>query len=124
MKKILSVVLLLALTCGLVLTGCGSSEEKNKGLEGTTWRIMDASNAEGKKITEKQFDAIIGEVKYEFQSGGVLVATAAGKSVTGTWTIDNGEITITCDGIDTPVKLDGNKMTMANKGYTFNLEKQ
>ena len=124
MKKLLSVLLVVALACGLMLTGCGSSEEKSKGLEGTTWKITSAIAGNGTKIPGEQFEALIGEIKYEFQSKGVLVATTKSISVTGTWTIDNGETTITCDGIDTPVKVDGNKMTMVNGGYTFNLEKQ
>ena len=121
MKKKLTKILLVVLVCSIFLIGCGKVES----VEGTTWKIVESVNDEGKKFTGEEMEKLIGEITYEFKSEGVFVAGAAGQSVEGTWSqTDEYVILGSTDGKSYTATIDGDKMMLDNSGYKFTFEKK
>ncbi|HEX3020876.1 MAG TPA: hypothetical protein VHQ24_07950 [Lachnospiraceae bacterium] len=121
MKKGLAQLLVVVLVCSVMFMGCG---KKDSSVEGTTWAIASAIDAEGTEVTGEELATVYGDITYEFQKDGVLLLTAGEQSLEGTWSQDGKEVTIDAGGQTTTATVDGKTMTAESEAGTVTFEKQ
>ncbi|MEG1473287.1 MAG: hypothetical protein RSC25_04055 [Christensenella sp.] len=124
MKKHMKTVLLL-LVCSLLcvtMAACSSpapaAEENGAASVEGRWDIesvaVDGGTAKGEDIV-----AEMGEMYYDFQSGGKLIAGAAGQTIEGTWKQNGAEVAMEAGGESFTGMVDGNTLTLdANGGIS------
>lgn len=145
MKKKVLLLLALVLTFSLTLMACGSDEdlddpaleedyeeeyeeeaeyEEVESVEGTSWIATEMYDGEGNQIPPEDLELTFGEMIFEFNEGGVLLATAGGQTSESSWTQEGDRIDVDTAGVPSVYMLDGDTMITENEGGKLILERQ
>lgn len=127
MKKVLKIVsisIMCVLLCGALLAcsspapaGSGEAPAENTERNGAAkaegkWLIESVTSADGESMTGEDLAAEIGEMYYEFQSGGKLVVTVADQDVLGTWEQTGAEVKLEANGESYVGLIDEDTLTL------------
>ena len=143
MKKKLLLLLFVVLTFSLTLTACGSDEdfddpdleeeydeeeydeeEEVESVEGTSWMVTEMYDGEGNQIPPEDLELTFGEMIFEFNEGGVLLATSGGQTSESSWTQEGDRIDVDTAGVPSVYTVDGDTMITENEGGKLILERQ
>lgn len=129
--KIVSVLVLCVLLCGIFIacsstTGTsgsgaaaqgGDTEQNGAASVEGKWNIKSVTDAEG-TVEGEELVTEMGEIYYEFQSGGKFVAGAAGQEVLGSWEQNGAEVKFEANGESSTALIDGDTLTIEANGAT------
>ena len=135
MKKKLLLLLFVVLAFSITLTACGSDEDFDdpdleeeydevESVEGTSWIATEMYDGEGNQIPPEDLELTFGEMIFEFNEGGVLLATSGGQTSESSWTQDGDRIDVDTDGVPSVYTVDGDTMITENEGGKLILERQ
>lgn len=130
MKKTLS-VLFAALMMMAALAGCGNSAKVDPNSPALgTWKT-ESLEVSGQKLTIDEYKELAGEelgkygeMKFTFKNDGKVDMKIAEENGSGSWTEEDGKITVKESGVEMELTLADDKMTFEQSGAKFILVKE
>lgn len=123
-KRVLSLLMVLALMVGLV--ACGGGKTNAAGTYNLTKMDMNGVSVDLDQLTEEAgVEVKITLVLKEDGNFSLDMGTlGVSESLSGTWKADGNNLTLTSEGTDVPATLDGTTITMSQDGQTMTFEKE
>lgn len=119
--KFISFLVICLLFCG-VLMACSAPKEDTEqngaaSVEGK-WLLTSVTTEDGETIKEEELTAAMGEIYYEFQSGGKFVMGVNNEEALGEWEQTGAEVTFSSNGETFSGVVDGDTFTTGTDGGT------
>ena len=127
-QKSVGLILAVLLMMTTILAGCGGGNGGSDAIVGkwtlssvdiggTEMSLSDLAEMAGGELGDEM------NVTFDIKADGTLSGNAMGKTAEGTWTKNGDTYTLTVEGSDQEVKLDGGKLVIEEEGMKMILTK-